>query len=970
MVFELLAKAIDLANWADTQEAKGRFPELIRRLCFATAKQPLRIEFASEEGITLHGYDGLVETAGMDAHVPAGRSVWELSSHKDHRAKATGDFKKRTLLPDPYVALDTTYVALTLRPWDKKEVTIAEWSTKGWKAVCLYDCNSIESWLQRAPAVHLWVSRLLRKQPVEASDVESFWENWSRYSSPAIPPEIVVEGYDDQITDLITQLQTPARVVKVRAESADFARAFVAAVLATNKGEVVERIAARTVVVSSPSAWREVTSHYQSLVLIPAFDAIELIGAAVARDHTVVQVLGQEHRAESDAILLRQRHPMVLQLAVAQFWQKPDQVPQVCERMASSFSAFRRSIALATTLPAWAEPQTAGILMPCLIAGSWDETYEGDKKLLSLLSGLTYEELLRQLGPWLNVSDPPIRKSGSIFKLVDRRDAWTALCDRLDDSQLLRFEQAATEALSQSDPRWHSDEEIRRTARFSSDRSGVSTALRSGLADTLALFSALGSDVNIQGSRQADGAAESVVRTLFHTVNDVQRLCSISPYFMRLAEANPSVFLDSIENVVQDSGYALALFQDRDMDFFSRMSPHTYLLWALETLAWDPKLLARVTLLLARLDEADPGGSTSNRPFRSLRQVFLPWSPKTLASVEDRLQVLDRLRLKCPGASWKLLLALLPEDHAVSLPTSEALYRPWGRLYLQSATVRDVHRVTEEATHKLLRDVKIDAKRWSDLVANFPTIDPEQHGQFFSQLEVVVTSLPEAGRESLSNAIRQLVTHHSKFPDATWSLPADTLARFRVILDASLPEDRRAKWAWLFENWVDFPDEPLDFDARESKLKELRNQAVTEILSSDELNQFLEFADTVSEPGVWGNSVGRNRRLVEEHLLFERNLAPGYGRRALATRGYIYGRVDAAGIVVLDQLWENRFKSPDYEAGLLRCMKLDAVAMQRLSETRDETRVVFWNEMALMNELFVDGAIVEEVVRALLAHGG
>lgn len=47
MVFELLAKAINLAQWAETKMAKDRFPELIRRLCFATAVDPQKIEFAA-----------------------------------------------------------------------------------------------------------------------------------------------------------------------------------------------------------------------------------------------------------------------------------------------------------------------------------------------------------------------------------------------------------------------------------------------------------------------------------------------------------------------------------------------------------------------------------------------------------------------------------------------------------------------------------------------------------------------------------------------------------------------------------------------------------------------------------------------------------------------------------------------------------------------------------------------------------
>ena len=56
------------------------------------------------------------------------------------------------------------------------------------------------------------------------------------------------------------------------------------------------------------------------------------------------------------------------------------------------------------------------------------------------------------------------------------------------------------------------------------------------------------------------------------------------------------------------------------------------LLRSLEMLARSPDYLMRSALLLAHLDEVDPGGSWGNRPFASLRRIFVSWSPQTYAS--------------------------------------------------------------------------------------------------------------------------------------------------------------------------------------------------------------------------------------------------------------------------------------------------------------------------------------------------
>jgi hypothetical protein len=46
--------------------------------------------------------------------------------------------------------------------------------------------------------------------------------------------------------------------------------------------------------------------------------------------------------------------------------------------------------------------------------------------------------------------------------------------------------------------------------------------------------------------------------------------------------------------------------------------------------------LSRTTVVLAEIAAHDPGGNWANRPSNSLTDIFLPWKPHTLASVEKR----------------------------------------------------------------------------------------------------------------------------------------------------------------------------------------------------------------------------------------------------------------------------------------------------------------------------------------------
>ena len=86
----------------------------------------------------------------------------------------------------------------------------------------------------------------------------------------------------------------------------------------------------------------------------------------------------------------------------------------------------------------------------------------------------------------------------------------------------------------------------------------------------------------------------------------------------------------------------MALFS-RDTGIFSSIN-HADLLWGLETLAWSPDLLASVSEILAKLTRHAEFGNTGNCPDSSLRQIFLLWHPQTLATSDERLKVINRLR--------------------------------------------------------------------------------------------------------------------------------------------------------------------------------------------------------------------------------------------------------------------------------------------------------------------------------------
>ena len=94
-----------------------------------------------------------------------------------------------------------------------------------------------------------------------------------------------------------------------------------------------------------------------------------------------------------------------------------------------SLLSLRRQLAVNPALqqPTWAERGQVRSLLPALLAGSWDEDLEGDRNAITTLSGRPYEDVEADLIGYAQISDPPVRRVGTIWFLTSREDAWRLL---------------------------------------------------------------------------------------------------------------------------------------------------------------------------------------------------------------------------------------------------------------------------------------------------------------------------------------------------------------------------------------------------------------------------------------------------------------------------------------------------------------------------------------------------------------
>src|SRR5262249_21533594 len=234
--------------WAGTVEARSLLPQFVRRLIRATGTGLVRVEAPAGEQTQRPDWDGFVEASGEAEFVPKGVSAWEMGVEKDPKAKAEEDFAKRQKKSPGLVKRKSTFVFVTPRKWQKKAAWVEEKTRhKSWKEIRVYDSASLEEWLEKAPAVDIWLARQLRICPPRRIDVDEYWRDLKALTDPSFEAEVYLASRGKEFGQLKEWLNGPADTLVIESRSPSEALDF--AVAGSRKPELGEAFAARSAIV-------------------------------------------------------------------------------------------------------------------------------------------------------------------------------------------------------------------------------------------------------------------------------------------------------------------------------------------------------------------------------------------------------------------------------------------------------------------------------------------------------------------------------------------------------------------------------------------------------------------------------------------------------------------------------------------------------------------------------------------------
>ena len=863
----------ELLRWANTVSARSDFPRLVRRLILETGTGVVQLGFPAGEGVSVGSWDGTVRSTEATAFIPLGLSLWELSVEKSVGRKADTDYNKRTATPDGSPTAECTYVGASIRRWRDRQDWANTHAAEGrWKSVRAYGVDEIETWLDTAPVTHAWISERLGHAPHGLVPADTWWEDWSRATTPAIPFELVLAGEEraKAATAFKARLAQPPQIITIKAQSTDDALAFVAAVArqerATDGGYLLSRMA----FIDDVASWRSLRDHQTPLVLLARTDEVRAeVVVGSTHHHLIVPVVG----AAGADIELPPIDASDATVALKEAGLDEGRAGEIGPLARRSLRAMRRRLANKPELhqPTWAKPPVQRTVRRLLLAGQWSDRRPGDQVIVAALVGEEYADLREELAALSEEADPLVERVDQSWSLISPFDGWLLVGGQLRDDDLQRLEPAVRTVLTEVDPSLQLSRADRWLASMRGQIPDHSDDLRHGLATSLALLGARGHQVDLGGGSTGATLANYLVRIVLEQANQdrsCQLWASLSDVLPLLAEAAPDAFLKQVREGMRGSEPLLVgMFTDADTDSLSASSPHSGLLWALEGVAWSPDHVGQAVDLLARLAEIDPGGKLANRPQKSLADIFCPWHPENSVSVTRRLAAIDGIRRNHPTISWPLMLDLLPELQAIHFPTREPAYRDWKPLKMR-VTVQEYWTFMDEIVRRVLEDAAVSAEHWRSLIEKLSHLYPpgrEQVRQTLSRL-IDAERFDADTRLQVWESLRDIVARHREFAEADWSLPTDELDALDVIVVRLAPDDAAHRHAWLFNDW--FP-ELGDFHLRDDMaaydraLAQRRAGAISEVERTSGLEGVIKLARSVQLP--WGAGIALADAATAKH---------------------------------------------------------------------------------------------------------
>lgn len=845
-----LITALDLQRWADTKESEGLMPELIRRLIHSSLNDIMRLSMPSGDSVSLPGFDGVIETSCGNAFVSSGTTVFEIGTNKEVKRKADKDINTRNGEVADEEKEGLTFVFVTPRKWaNARKWEKENRETSKWKDVRVLTAVELEDWISQCPSVTAWlVTKIgILSDGAGVDSLEGYWNKWSvNAKGIRLDYGILTGGRETNVKALLEEVEQP-NIVSVVSGSTEESFAFaVAAILSSGNYSLIDRC----VVAKDEKSIQELLASYNNLVIITICEERNFsYGVANNRDSII---FATNHVSQSNygaKITLTSHDYHLFNEALIKSGFEETEARRAAKDSGRNVMTLRHQQGFDMTNPEWTKRSDLVKIIPAILLGRWNESCEGDIKLLEEICGVKGEELEQLLQVWINLDNSPFQRVNNVWCVTSPYDAFQFVQNYLTAQLLDRFETVLKKALQDLDP--NALEKMNpEMALYTLGKREYTGQLREGMCLNIILIALL-----LKGGQpRVDKFVKEVLESsdkkwwLTYSASDVVSF---------LAEASPKSFVEYIEEDIKNEKSVIReLFVPIKKNSFLSSGyevEYTHILFALEMLAWMPDYLLRVCFILAELAKIPNESNFTNKPFNSLVDIFRLWFPKTSVDANGRSKAIGALLRKYPETGLKLCIALATKIRHQHVSFSSLVSR-W-----RLKDVVSVGAVSGCEIYQVLLKI-------CQLIANSGTPTPDDAIsildiatdcniplEFRNTLLYFIADQSQnfKGNKKLYERLMDLTNHFKGMPEAKWQISENEKQVLNELLLNIMPENTIDRLEYLLSNkCYRIPEiqHICDHQKRFAKVQELRLNAVNQIIDEIGVDAFLDYVVSLPEP--------------------------------------------------------------------------------------------------------------------------
>ena len=950
--------ARQIVAWADTIDARGQLPALLRTLVHSTGSNLTAVDFPAFDNSQRRGWDGQVTSGSATPWIPRGQSGWEFGCDKTPQTKAESDYQIRTAGVPAKERKSTSFVFVTPRNWSGKDNWAkAKKALVKWKDVRAFDASDLEQWLEQSVPAQARMREFQGGPGQEITTLSEIWDEWARATEPTLPRELFAPAAERHQGQLETWLKAPpASPFVVAADSTLEALAFLSCALEQLDKSCPDAYE-RAVVIRSLAAFNTIPRSSSSFVAIVASSEVEKALAGLQKKTHTIIVRGRNTITDDADIALDLLGHEPFRKALQDTGLDDSRIDRLARESARSPTILRRRLAQvqAVKFPPWANDNTvARALIPPIFVGAWDSSVEADKEILGYLTNRPYEDTERAIAQLQKMDEPPIWSIGHLRGVVSKVDALYAVHRAITKENLEKFLFAAELVLLEQDPTLELPKDKRWAANLYGKSRNHSSALRQGLCDTLVLLAVHGNA--LVGDRlgiDLEAAVNGVVHNLL-TPSAASTWQSQNRDLPQFAEAAPDTFLSIVEaDLSSEDPEIAALFAPADTGFFGDC-PRSGMLGALGLLAWKPERLVRVTSILARLCAWKVDDNWANKPTESLKSIFRFWMPQTAALVDQRNRALETLTKKFPDIGWQVCIDQFDPGSTLGEYSSKPRWRTDAYDAGEVTRRGEAWQGQRKAIELALDWPAYDERILGDLIDRLAALGPDYRNRVWGLIAAWNDTDPsDTQKAALRERIRRSALtrrgRHRRLDDAERKCARQAYA----LLESQNPVTRNQ---WLFlSQWVDesadeLEDEQLDYQKREERIARQRRDALQEVWAESGLDGIKELCRSGNASRAVGWHMTEICTGVQQEADFLQDIMAEKSdelrdKCAQCISGFLSKLDMRDRDAVLAELLARLGSDEDARIRLLRCASFDGGTWQHVDRLSERLKRRYWEEV-------------------------